>query len=79
MTWDELKTLTHENLEKEETSRAEDVCAGKRPYPTQAAAMASLMRFKRAGKKHRGRHVNHWHRQRTYKCDVCGQYHLTKM
>jgi len=79
MTWDELKTLVRDNPKEETASRAEDVCVGKRPYPTQATAIASLMRYKRASKKHRGRHVIHWQRQRAYKCDICGQYHLTRM
>jgi hypothetical protein len=79
MTWEELKTLADGYSEKEGTNRAEDTCASKRPYQTQAAAIASLIRFKRAGKKKRGRHVYIWQRQKVYKCDVCGQYHLTKM
>jgi hypothetical protein len=77
MTWDELKAIAQKSAEKEAPSRAEDVCVSKRSYQTQAEAMASLMRFKRVGKKHRGRHVTHWKRQMSYKCGICGQYHLT--
>ena len=79
MTWDELKALACDNANKEAPSRAEDVCTSKRAYSTQAAAIASLMRFKRAGKKNKGKHVNRWQPQKAYKCEICGQYHLTKV